>query len=204
MVGNGISEPSTVISQQILPANSLVHPKINSSGIFQIRHQGGLWGHRQFNQQCFFRKCVFFQGGKEVVEINFGVKTLKIAGILTKPRSSCLCTSLHPSTKRPKSYLPPGGEHRESDGVLGCGRLFQTFKVWHRVFLQKLSPPLQNQHGLVQPEKNHWIEKGTSSEANLPDLGCFQPLKVPGCTEGTTSDIQHDPKGLLLLASKSS
>ena len=153
MVGNGISEPSTVISQQILPANSLVHPKINSSGIFQIRHQGGLWGDRQFNQQCFFRKCVFFQGGKKVVEINFGVKTLKIAGILTKPRSSCLCTSLHPSTKRPKSYLPPGGEHRESDGVLGCGRLFQTFKVWHRVFLQKLSPPLQNQHGLVQPKK---------------------------------------------------
>ena len=159
MVGNGISEPSTVISQQILPANSLVHPKINSSGIFQIRHQGGLWGHRQFNQQCFFRKCVFFQGGKKVVEINFGVKTLKIAGILTKPRSSCPCTSLHPSTKRPKSYLPPGGEHRESDGVLGCGRLFQTFKVWHRVFLQKLSPPLQNQHGLVQPKKNIDLKK---------------------------------------------
>jgi len=39
-------------------------------------------------------------------------------------------------------------------------------------FLQKLSPPLQNQHGLVEPKKNIDLKKGTSSEANLPDLRC--------------------------------
>ena len=66
------------------------------------------------------------------------------------------------------------------------------------------TPAKSTWSGSVQPKKNIDLKKEHHLKQTSLTLGAKGSLKIPGCTEGTTSDIQHDPKGLLLLASKSS
>ena len=101
------------------------------------------------------------------------------------PRSSCLYTLLHPSTKRPKSYLPPGGTS-VGTVVPCCRRLdFCTLETSHRTrcFNQKES----------------WIEKGKSSEPNFHDLE-LKGREFSRVYFRITSEKMHASKGLLLLA----